>query len=118
MRSASYLKNKQKQKSAPAAFRLTALEALSTPKAETHISPYLPIVTRSSAPFLMPIHFTLPYGGKPMHLVCVFEADRDPTDEEVRASASRFCLLPYLLPVLRSRDVPRLHYGRFTYMRR
>lgn len=103
MRSASYLKNKQKQKSAPAAFRLTALEALITPKPETHISPYLPIVTRSSAPFLMPIHFTLPYGGKPMHLVCVFEADRDPTDEEVRASASRFCLLLYLLPVWRSR---------------
>lgn len=85
VRSGSYLKNKKKQKSAPCAFRLTALEALVTPAAATHISPYLPVVTHSSAAFLMPIHFTLPYGGKPMHLVCVFESDRDPTDEEVRS---------------------------------
>lgn len=85
VRSGSYLKNKQKQKSAPSAFRLTALEALITPKPETHISPYLPVVTHSSAPFLMPVHFTLPYGGKPMHLVCVFQYDQDPVaDEDVR----------------------------------
>lgn len=43
----------------------------------------------------MPIHFTLPYGGKPMHLVCVFEADRDPTDEEVRTSLALALFLDF-----------------------
>jgi Protein ENHANCED DISEASE RESISTANCE 2, C-terminal len=82
VRGATYLQNKHKQPSLPAGFKLTALEALITAGPELHISPWLPMVRGSAAPFLMPIHFTLPYGGKPMHLVCVFESSHDPTDEQ------------------------------------
>lgn len=82
VRGPRYLTDKRKQPSAEPAFRLKAMEALTTDAPIAHISPHLPVVAHSSAPFLLPVHFTLPYGGRPMHLVVVFEADADPTVED------------------------------------
>lgn len=82
VRGPHYLSDKRKQPSAQPAFRLKAMEALTTDAPVAHISPHIPVVAHSSAPFLLPVHFTLPYGGRPMHLVIVFEADADPTAED------------------------------------
>lgn len=82
VRGPRYLTDKRKQPSAQPAFRLKAMEALTTDSPVAHISPYLPVVAHSPAPFLLPIHFTLPHGGRPTHLVLVFEADADPTADE------------------------------------
>ena len=90
MRGRDYLSDKRKQPSAEPAFRLKAMEAITTDAPVTHISPFLPVVAHSRAAFLLPVHFTLPYAGRLMHLVIVFEADADPTAEEGAAADGPF----------------------------
>jgi hypothetical protein len=72
VRGETYLRDRQKFPSAEPAFKLAGVELCSTDSPVLHISQYLPVVMYSSSAFLMPIHFTLPYNGKIMHLVCVF----------------------------------------------
>jgi hypothetical protein len=73
VRGKTYLTDRKKVPSAEPALSLRAVELCTTAAADVlHISPFLPAVMHSSAAFLMPIHFTLPYAGKNMHLVCVF----------------------------------------------
>eukprot|EP00892_Ulva_mutabilis_P010433 jgi/Ulvmu1/7762/UM039_0070.1 len=86
VRGANYLLDKRKQPSAEPAFRLKAVEVCTTEGPLAHISPFLPVVAHSLAPFLLVLHFTLPHGGCPTHLAIVFEADADPTAEEGAAA--------------------------------
>lgn len=73
VRGKTYLSDRKKVPSAEPGFDLLGVELCATDAPDVlHISQYLPIVMHSSAAFLMPIHFTLPWGGKNMHLVCVF----------------------------------------------
>jgi hypothetical protein len=56
-------------------FHLAAVELVKTDTPIYHISRYLPLVRRSSAPFSFVLSFTLPYARKILTMVLIFEAD-------------------------------------------
>lgn len=56
-------------------FRLVAVDLVKTDAAVYHISRYLPLVRKSSAPFSFVLCFTLPYARRILSMVLIFEAD-------------------------------------------
>jgi hypothetical protein len=56
-------------------FRLVGVELVKTQAPVYHVSRYLPAVRQSTAPFSFVLSFTLPYKGRILGMVLIFEAD-------------------------------------------
>jgi hypothetical protein len=68
--------NRRKIPSEGPVFRLSGVELVKMTKPVYHVSRFLPIVRRSVAPFTFVLCFTLPFKGRILGLVLIFEADR------------------------------------------
>lgn len=75
VRGPNYLVDGKKIPSAEPAFELKGVEIVTTLAADVlHISPYLPLVMHSSDPFVMPVHFKMPYAGECAPTLAAFPA--------------------------------------------
>ena len=87
-------------------FRLVAVDLVKSDEPVYHISRYLPVVRKSSAPFSFVLSFTLPYARRILGLVLIFEADEayggvgqhrgtssdEDSEDESQLSPSDLCL--------------------------
>lgn len=101
VRGPNYLKDKKKLASLEPMFRLQGLELVKMKETVYHVSRYLPIVRRSTAPFNFVLCFTLPWGGNILALVMVFEADTGPLPHSEPCADDQDALCPFDLNLAR-----------------